>query len=72
MAIKVVVSEFKGNPMLELHDGDNDRYPFRFGAAKAKKVIEALQDPAASAAIQKFIVDADAKKAAKKTEEVEA
>jgi len=33
-------TEFKGNPMIVLGQGDEDRYPFQFGLKKAKLVIE--------------------------------
>lgn len=42
-------SEFKGNPMIVLSQGDEDKFPFQFGLKKAKLVIEYLED------IKKFI-----------------
>ena len=32
--------EFKGNKMIILKKDDNDNYPFQFGKAKAKLIIE--------------------------------
>ena len=48
MAI-VEESEYKGNPMIVLKNGDDDRYPFQFGMKKAKLVIEHIED------IKKFV-----------------
>ncbi len=45
----VTESEFKGNPMIVLSQGDEDRYPFQFGLKKAKLVIEHID------AIKQFI-----------------
>ncbi len=41
------VSEFKGKPILTLNPGD--RFPFSFGVAKAKMIMQNLE------AIKKFI-----------------
>jgi hypothetical protein len=43
MAI-VEESEYKGNPMLVLKRGPEDRYPFQFGLSKAKLVLEAVEE----------------------------
>lgn len=37
-------SEFKGNPMIVLSQGEEDRYPFQFGLKKAKLVIEHIEE----------------------------
>ncbi len=37
-------SEFKGNPMLVLSQGPDDRFPFQFGLKKAKLILEHLQE----------------------------
>lgn len=52
MAI-VEESEYKGNPMLVLKNGEEDRYPFQFGLKKAKLVIEHIED------IKKFVAKND-------------
>ena len=36
-------SEFKGNKLLVLKRGDDDRFPFRFGKSKAKLIVEAFE-----------------------------
>ncbi len=35
-------SEFKGNPMLVLSQGPEDRFPFQFGLKKARMILENL------------------------------
>lgn len=42
-------SEYMGKPMLVLKNDEKDRFPFSFGLAKAKKIIEAVED------IKKFV-----------------
>jgi hypothetical protein len=42
-------SEFKGNPMIVLSQGDEDKFPFQFGLKKAKLVLEHLDE------IRKFV-----------------
>jgi hypothetical protein len=37
-------SEYKGNPMLVLTQGPEDRFPFQFGLKKAKLILEHLDD----------------------------
>ena len=32
--------EFKGNPVITLMRSENDKYPFMFGLAKAKLILE--------------------------------
>ncbi len=46
-------SEYKGNPMIVLTTGPDDKYPFQFGLRKAKLVVEHLED------IKKFIANHD-------------
>jgi len=36
----VEFEEFKGNAMIVLKNDDADRYPFKFGLGKAKKIVE--------------------------------
>ena len=35
--------EFKGHKMIILKKDDNDQYPFQFGKAKAKLIVENYQ-----------------------------
>ncbi|MEK7287608.1 MAG: hypothetical protein AAB091_03485 [Elusimicrobiota bacterium] len=42
-------SEFKGNPMIVLANGPDDKFPFQFGLRKAKLVLEHVED------IKKFV-----------------
>jgi len=42
-------SEFKGNPMIVLSQGDEDKFPFQFGLKKAKLVLEYIEE------IKKFV-----------------
>lgn len=44
-------SEFKGKPMLVIKRNEDDSYPFSFGMAKAKLILENLD------AIKKFVAD---------------
>ncbi|MFY9268348.1 MAG: hypothetical protein WAO55_01220 [Candidatus Manganitrophaceae bacterium] len=37
-------SEFKGNPMLVLSQGPDDRFPFQFGLKKAKLILEHFEE----------------------------
>ncbi len=46
-------SEYKGNPMIVLKNGPEDRYPFQFGLKKAKLVIEHIED------VKKFVAKHD-------------
>ena len=50
----VKIGEFKGHPTIALLNAPEDRYPFIFGLAKAKKILENLE------AIKKFVAEADA------------
>ena len=43
MAI-VEEGEYKGNPLIVLKRTEEDRYPFQFGLAKAKLVLEHFED----------------------------
>jgi hypothetical protein len=36
----VEYSEFKGNKMIKLLSGEEDKYPFTFGKGKAKKIVK--------------------------------
>lgn len=42
-------TEYKGNPMIALSQGPEDKFPFQFGLRKAKLVLEHIED------IKKFI-----------------
>ncbi|MDR1114127.1 MAG: hypothetical protein LBL50_03450 [Candidatus Margulisbacteria bacterium] len=42
-------TEYMGKPMLSLKNDENDRFPFSFGLAKAKKVLGAIEE------IKKFV-----------------
>jgi len=42
-------SEFKGNAMLVLKQGDEDKFPFQFGLKKAKLILENIEE------IKKFV-----------------
>lgn len=42
-------SEYKGNPILELMYNDYDKYPMKFGVAKARLILENLD------AIKEFV-----------------
>jgi hypothetical protein len=44
-------SEFKGKPVLILRRDPEDKFPFSFGVAKAKLILENLED------IKKFVQD---------------
>jgi len=42
-------SEFKGNAMLVLKQGEDDKFPFQFGLKKAKLIVEHIEE------IKKFV-----------------
>jgi hypothetical protein len=42
------IGEFKGNKVITLKRGEDDRYPFSFGRSKAKLIVENFE------AIKKF------------------
>lgn len=44
-------SEFKGKPVLILKRSEDDKYPFSFGASKARLILENVD------AIKKFVED---------------
>lgn len=44
-------SEFKGNKVIVLKRDENDKYPFSFGVAKAKLILQHFED------IKKFVED---------------
>ncbi|OGB89764.1 hypothetical protein A2625_06605 [candidate division WOR-1 bacterium RIFCSPHIGHO2_01_FULL_53_15] len=48
-------SEFKGRPMLVIKRDENDKYPFSFGLAKAKLILENLEE------IKKFVAENEGK-----------
>ncbi len=37
-------SEYKGNPMLVITTGKNDKYPFQFGLKKAEMILQHIGD----------------------------
>jgi CO dehydrogenase nickel-insertion accessory protein CooC1 len=44
-------SEFKGKPVLVLKRDENDKFPFTFGVAKAKLILETIDE------IKKFVAE---------------
>ena len=44
-------SEFKGNPMLVLKRGDDEKFPFSFGLTKARMILDHIEE------IKKFVAD---------------
>ncbi len=38
----VEITEYKGHKLLSIKKDEDDKYPFQFGLAKAKKVIECI------------------------------
>jgi hypothetical protein len=44
-------SNFKGSNVLILKKNEDDKYPFSFGVAKAKMILENIEE------IKKFILD---------------
>ena len=42
-------TEFKGNPVIVLSYGPDDRFPFQFGLRKARLILEHIED------IKKFV-----------------
>lgn len=51
--------EFKGNKMIILKNGEEDRFPFSFGISKAKKIVENFD------AIKSWVEKMEAEKPAK-------
>ncbi len=49
----VEYGEYKGNKLIILKKTDTDRFPFSFGKAKAKMIVENFE------AIKKFAEEAD-------------
>lgn len=47
----VTRGEYKGNQLIIIRDGEDDRYPFQFGLTKAQKVL------AVRGAIEEFVAD---------------
>ena len=48
-------SEYKGKPMLVIKKMEDDKYPFSFGIAKAKLILENLEE------IKKFVAEQEGK-----------
>ncbi len=46
-------SEFKGRPTIVLKRNEEEKYPFSFGMAKAKMILENIEE------IKKFVADND-------------
>ena len=57
MAI-IEYEEFKGNKMIVLKNDENDRYPFKFGLGKGKKIVENFE------AIKEWVEKLEAQKKA--------
>lgn len=47
--------EYKNKPILKLSRQEDDKWPFSFGIAKAKLILEHLED------VKKFVADNDKK-----------
>jgi len=47
--------EYKGNKMITLKRDDDDKYPFSFGKAKAKLIVENFEE------VKKFAEEEDKK-----------
>ena len=47
----VTQEEYKGHQLLVIKDGENDRYPMRFGLSKAQKVLAVRNE------IEEFVAD---------------
>ena len=56
MAI-VEFEEYKGNAMIVLKNDEDDRYPFKFGLGKAKKIIDSYDE------IKKWVEEQESLKA---------
>ena len=41
---EVSESEYKGNPMIVIKQGPEDKFPFQFGVKKAKLVLAHIED----------------------------
>lgn len=41
--VSVVYSQFKGKPMITFKESENERFPFTFGPAKARKLIAYIE-----------------------------
>ncbi|MBU0573946.1 MAG: hypothetical protein KKH83_05670 [Candidatus Margulisbacteria bacterium] len=46
-------SEYKGKPILVIKRSEDEKFPFSFGLAKAKMMLECIDD------IKKFVADND-------------
>ena len=46
-------SEFKGKPVLVLKRSEDEKFPFSFGLAKAKMILDHLEE------IKKFVTEND-------------
>jgi hypothetical protein len=51
----VKFDEYKGNPTIKLMRQEDEQYPFSFGYAKAKLIMDHLEE------IKKFVEDCEAK-----------
>jgi hypothetical protein len=53
--IKMIVerSEYKGRPMLVIKRSEDEKFPFSFGLAKAKMILETIEE------IKKFVAEND-------------
>ena len=57
--------EYKGRQMIVISNGPEDRFPFKFGLGKAKKVIEHIED------IKKWVKEQEAMAASLSADSVE-
>jgi hypothetical protein len=46
-------SEYKGRPMIVLKRSEDEKFPFSFGMAKAKMILESIDE------IKKFVAEND-------------
>ena len=40
---QVLETEYKGNPMLVIRNGEQDKFPFQFGLRKAQMILANLE-----------------------------
>jgi len=60
MPIFTKYTQYKGHAVLILTTGKDDQFPFRFGVANAKRILECVSD------IKRFVEDDDAMQLMKK------
>jgi hypothetical protein len=57
--------EFKGNKVISLKRSEDDQYPFSFGRAKAKLIVDSIEE------IKKFAAEWEERPEKKASEETE-